>query len=52
MADTDTKHSVLIVEDSATLRYMLGKTLQKEGHEVLSVSSFSSASDMLQATSH
>ena len=48
MSDADTKQSVLIVEESATLRYMLGKTLQKQGYEVVSASSFDSAIQLLQ----
>jgi len=50
MPDTATKQRILIVEESATLRYMLGKTLQKQGYELISVKSFEAAIDSLQST--
>jgi diguanylate cyclase (GGDEF)-like protein/PAS domain S-box-containing protein len=40
---------ILIVEESATLRYILGKTLQKQGYELIIVDSFESAIETLQA---
>jgi len=49
MSDTAVKQRVLIVEESATLRYILGKTLQKQGYELISVDSFKSAIETLQA---
>ncbi len=39
---------ILIVEESATLRYILGKTLQKQGYELIIVDSFESATKTLQ----
>ena len=53
MFDTATKQRVLIVEESATLRYILGKTVQKQGYELISVDNFESAIDLLKtATQH
>jgi len=49
MPDNAAKQRVLVVEESATLRYMLGKTLQKQGYELLSVDSFESAIETLQS---
>ncbi|HHO58985.1 MAG TPA: diguanylate cyclase, partial [Thiotrichales bacterium] len=46
-----TKQRILVVEESATLRYMLGKTIQKQGYELLSVDSFSSAIETLDTGS-
>lgn len=48
MPDTNTKQRILLVEESATLRYILGKLLQKQGFELLAVDSFMSAIDALQ----
>ena len=48
MPDIYRKQRILLVEESATLRYILGKILQKEGYELLSVDSFISAIDTLQ----
>ncbi len=48
MFDTVTKQRILIVEESATLRYMLGKTVQKQGYELISVDNFESAIDFLK----
>ncbi len=50
MSDTATKQRVLLVEESATLRYMLGKAIQKEGYELIIVDSFESAINLLQTT--
>ncbi len=48
MPDINTKQRILLVEESATLRYILGKILQKQGFELLSVDSFVSAIETLQ----
>ncbi|MBE9559247.1 MAG: EAL domain-containing protein [Proteobacteria bacterium] len=48
MPDNATMQRILIVEESATLRYILGKTLQKQGYELISVDSFESATKTLQ----
>ena len=49
MPDYVAKQRVLLVEESATLRYMLGKTLQKQGYELTSVDSFEAAIETLQS---
>ena len=48
MPEIRTKQRILLVEESATLRYMLGKIIQKQDYELLSVDSFLSAIDTLQ----
>ena len=48
MPDNAAMQRILIVEESATLRYILGKTLQKQGYELISVDSFESATKTLQ----
>ena len=48
MPEIRTKERILLVEESATLRYMLGKIIQKQGYELLAVDSFISAIDTLQ----
>ena len=50
MPDTAIKQRILIVEESATLRYMLGKTIVKQGYELVSVDSFEAAIKMLRST--
>ncbi len=49
MPDNATKKRILIIEESATLRYMLGKTVQKQGYELISADSFASAINSLQS---
>ena len=49
MPDNLAKKRVLIIEESATLRYMLGKAVQKQGCEPISADSFSSAINSLQS---
>ena len=51
MAEPAKNQRVLIVEESATLRYMLGKNIQKQGYDMLSVDSYESAIDTLQGFS-
>jgi len=51
MAESAKNQRILIVEESATLRYMLGKNVQKQGYEMLSVDSYESAIDTLQGFS-
>lgn len=48
MAEPATGQRILIVEKSATLRYMLGKSAQKLGYELLIVDSIQSAIDTLE----
>ena len=48
MPEIRTKERILLVEESATLRYMLGKIIQKQGYELLAVDSFISAINTLQ----
>ena len=43
MPDNVAKKRILIIEESATLRHMLGKSVQKQGCELVSADSFSSA---------
>ncbi|MBE9565017.1 MAG: diguanylate cyclase, partial [Proteobacteria bacterium] len=49
MSDNATKQRILIVEESATLRYMLGKTIEKQGYELVVVDSFEAASELLNS---
>ena len=48
MSENATKQRVLLVEESATLRYMLGRSVQKQGYELITVDSFEAASELLQ----
>ena len=50
MPDNVANKRVLIIEESATLRYMLGKTVQKQGYELISADCFESALNSLQST--
>ncbi|HEB82357.1 MAG TPA: response regulator, partial [Gammaproteobacteria bacterium] len=52
MPENASKQRVLIVEESATLRYMLGKTIQKQGYEVETVESFEEAIDSLPSKTY
>jgi len=52
MPDNAAKKRIPIIEESATLRYMLGKTVQKQGYELISADSFASAINSLQSVSH
>ncbi len=52
MSDGTSKQRILIVEESATLRYMLGKIIQKQGYELFSVDGFSSAIETLSGATH
>ncbi len=47
MPDESAKRRILIVEKSATLRYMLGKNIQNYGYEILSENSFTAALEKL-----
>jgi len=40
-------HRILLVEESATLKYIMEKALQKQGHELVSLDTFSAALDAL-----
>jgi diguanylate cyclase (GGDEF)-like protein/PAS domain S-box-containing protein len=51
MPEADLKQRILVVEESATLRYMLGKTIEKQGYELVSVDSFESAIELLHEAS-
>ncbi|MDH5611959.1 MAG: EAL domain-containing protein [Gammaproteobacteria bacterium] len=42
---------ILIVEESATLRYILGKLVEKQGFELVESGSFKSATELLQQAS-
>lgn len=50
MSDRVFKQRVLVVEESATLRYMLGKAVDKQDYELISVNSFESANELLLNT--
>ena len=41
------KQRILLVEESATLRYILVKALQKQGYELMSLETFEAAIDFL-----
>ena len=43
MAVSSVKQKILLVEESATLRYILEKVLQKQGYELIATDSFSDA---------
>jgi diguanylate cyclase (GGDEF)-like protein/PAS domain S-box-containing protein len=48
MSENANKQRVLLVEESATLRYMLGRSVEKQGYELISVDSFEAASELLK----
>lgn len=48
MANPVAGRRILVVEESATLRYILGKLAQKRGYELLVVDSYQSAIDTLE----
>ena len=48
MPEATIKQHILVVEESATLRYILGKTIQKQGYELTSIDGFEAAIDLLQ----
>ena len=48
MSEKIITHRILVVEESATLRYMLGKAMQKQGYDVISADNFESAKDILK----
>ncbi len=50
MPDNTAKQQILVIEESPTLRYMLGKTLQKQGYELISADGFTSAINSLQSS--
>ena len=50
MADAAVQR-ILIVEESATLRYILGKLVEKQGYELVVSDSFKSATELLQQAS-
>ena len=50
MSDCVIKQRILIVEESATLRYMLGKVIKKQGYDLISVGSFEAAIELLQSS--
>ena len=51
MHDFKGKLRILIIEESATLRYMLGALLQQQNYELINVDDFKAAIDLLQTTS-
>ena len=48
MSENIITQRILLVEQSATLRYMLGKSMQKQGYDVVAANSFESAKDVLK----
>ena len=50
MHDASVRKRVLVIEESATLRYMLGKMIKKEGYELISVDDFESAINLLHSS--
>ena len=52
MVDAVTAQKVLIVEESATLRYILSKLFEKQGFELILADSFQAASELLQDAKH
>lgn len=51
MPEHNALRRILVVEESATLRYILGKLIQKQGFELLAIDSFESAINTLQSAS-
>jgi diguanylate cyclase (GGDEF)-like protein/PAS domain S-box-containing protein len=49
MPDNTAKQRILVIEESPTLRYMLGKILLKQGYELINADSFTSAINSLQS---
>ncbi len=52
MSEIQSKPRILVVEESATLRYMIGKSIQKQGYELLAVDSFESGIETLENGGH
>ena len=48
MSESIITQRILLVEDSATLRYMLGKSMQKQGYDVVAATSFDSAMEIMK----
>ncbi|HEX5637787.1 MAG TPA: hypothetical protein VFY78_11905, partial [Gammaproteobacteria bacterium] len=48
MSAPKSKQRILLVEESATLRYILAKSMQKQGYELMSLDTFSAAQDTLK----
>lgn len=48
MSSPKNKQRILLVEESATLRYILAKGMQKQGYELMSLDTFSAAQDTLK----
>ncbi|MCK5263115.1 MAG: EAL domain-containing protein, partial [Gammaproteobacteria bacterium] len=51
MTDSAVVQRILIVEESATLRYILSKLIEKQGFELLVADSFQAATELLQQAS-
>ena len=49
MQTENNKPRILLIEESATLRYILVKSLQKQGYELMVVDQFSAAAECLQS---
>jgi diguanylate cyclase (GGDEF)-like protein/PAS domain S-box-containing protein len=48
MASPKSKQRILLVEESATLRYILAKSMQKQGYELMTLDTFAAAQDTLK----
>jgi len=49
MSDSQTSQRILVIEESATLRYMLGKSIQKQGYELFAIDLIESAVAALES---
>ncbi|MCK5262268.1 MAG: response regulator, partial [Gammaproteobacteria bacterium] len=52
MAESAAEQKILIVEESATLRYILSKLLEKQGFELVLADTFQAGIELLQQASH
>ena len=51
MPSDSTKQRILLVEESATLRYILVKALQKQGYELMALETFDAVNEALKTSS-
>ncbi|MGB5397635.1 MAG: response regulator, partial [Gammaproteobacteria bacterium] len=49
MSESQTSQRILVIEESATLRYMLGKSIQKQGYELFAIDLIESAVAALES---
>ena len=48
MEEESVQQRILLVEESATLRYILVKALQKQGYELMALETFEAAVEILK----